>query len=470
MSLKTYLLTLLSFAAVADGVPPVPAREVACYMSTPGGVVMVRDVWSRRLSLPGGRVAAGANPTAALSGAVHAKTGMEVVVGSQLAASADGRALYACSPQRPLRQQGRQLDMPAAARKVSEALLEADPVNLPVRKWRDRQAAGGWAALCAQAAAQHPPSPTLAADGAPSAAPLFYRELAVNAWLQVKLSTWADAILRLGSQLGHVHTLFAVGLLLWVLRGRAFACEFFFAVMLASLVNCFVKDLCCLPRPCYLLPSLARDEASNFGFPSGHTMLCATMVGTLARRSGRYARQAWGAAALAVIFCGTARIYLGVHFLHDVLGATCLASLLLLAHARLCRRFADGFVDLHTWARLGLGATLSAWGVCLAPASLLFAAAYSGLWLSLRLGAQDARAPQPPARWGARFALGAVALGVGAFIYLCLDHLASALQPQDGNAWGCALTLGLRFCAYGALLPWLSLALQRRATPALNLP
>ena len=89
-----------------------------------------------------------------------------------------------------------------------------------------------------------------------------------------------------------------------------------------------VKFLLDRPRP----PGpLALVEASGGSFPSGHACLAAATFGALAlalaprlTRPGRLA--VWIAAGCIAAVVGVSRIYLGVHWLSDVVGAYLLAS------------------------------------------------------------------------------------------------------------------------------------------------
>lgn len=84
------------------------------------------------------------------------------------------------------------------------------------------------------------------------------------------------------------------------------------------------------PRP-YWASTDVKGLASEMGFgvPSGHSQTAAGVWGIAASRVNR--TWAWVAAATVVLLIGLSRIYLGVHFLHDVLFGWLLGGLTLWA-------------------------------------------------------------------------------------------------------------------------------------------
>jgi membrane-associated phospholipid phosphatase len=82
------------------------------------------------------------------------------------------------------------------------------------------------------------------------------------------------------------------------------------------------------PRPYWIDTNVkALSTESSFGFPSGHSHMAAAVWGMLGFKSKK---GGWITGSLILIFLiGISRLYLGVHFLSDVLGGWTLGFLLL---------------------------------------------------------------------------------------------------------------------------------------------
>ncbi len=131
---------------------------------------------------------------------------------------------------------------------------------------------------------------------------------------------------------------FSIGLLLWR-RGRANdAALIVFAFFGAEVVNAALKLVFHRPRP-----ELAFLHLDTYSFPSGHSTAVTAAYGALAFLLWPAARTARRRVALAaatvclIVLVGFSRLYLGVHYLSDVLGGIALGatwlSLCLFAHA-----------------------------------------------------------------------------------------------------------------------------------------
>jgi len=106
-------------------------------------------------------------------------------------------------------------------------------------------------------------------------------------------------------------------------------------------LNALLKEVVRRPRPVYEFPLVTLD---TFSFPSGHTAAATLLYGVLgaylvqrARRRGARAAIAAGAAAL-IALVGFSRMYLGAHYLTDVVAAAALSLLWVAA----CLWFARG--------------------------------------------------------------------------------------------------------------------------------
>ena len=99
-------------------------------------------------------------------------------------------------------------------------------------------------------------------------------------------------------------------------------------LLLSSGVNDAFKLAFHGPRPFWYSPQVkAYAIETSFGVPSGHAQTAASVWGMLA--SGIKKWWAWLVAAIIIFFIGISRLYLAVHFPHDVLVGWLIGGLLL---------------------------------------------------------------------------------------------------------------------------------------------
>ncbi|MGI8819768.1 MAG: phosphatase PAP2 family protein [Chthoniobacterales bacterium] len=151
---------------------------------------------------------------------------------------------------------------------------------------------------------------------------------AVTDWFQAHATPARTVAARLVTDVGSVGFVSAVSVacaLLFALK-RWWTRLFLLALTMigGSFLNIFLKHLFHRQRPVLQNPLVTL---SSYGFPSGHTMGSALLYGLLALLLAQSARH-WplraalcAAAVLVVVLVGISRIYLGAHFLTDVLGA-----------------------------------------------------------------------------------------------------------------------------------------------------
>jgi membrane-associated phospholipid phosphatase len=145
-------------------------------------------------------------------------------------------------------------------------------------------------------------------------------------WLHGRATDPFTDVFRFITWTGNFVTLLAVTLvavaILWRRRQRADAVFVAFAFLGAQVLSNGMKLGFRRDRPFFPDP-LATE--STFSFPSGHALVSLAVYGAiallLARRISSHARRALllGGAALLVLAIGFSRLYLGVHFLSDVL-------------------------------------------------------------------------------------------------------------------------------------------------------
>ena len=105
-------------------------------------------------------------------------------------------------------------------------------------------------------------------------------------------------------------------------------------LLLGTDLNTFFKFLFHNPRPFWISDQvIAYSHESSFGLPSGHAQIAASVWGWLAVE----VKKRWFtiSAIVLILLIGISRLYLGVHFLSDVVLGWLLGGLLVLVFALL---------------------------------------------------------------------------------------------------------------------------------------
>jgi undecaprenyl-diphosphatase len=92
----------------------------------------------------------------------------------------------------------------------------------------------------------------------------------------------------------------------------------------AALLNLVAKEAIARPRPVFHDPSVAL---TTFSFPSGHTMGTTAVYAALAiivARRTRYAPLVVAGSAVMIVLVAASRVYLGAHYVSDVVGGVLL--------------------------------------------------------------------------------------------------------------------------------------------------
>lgn len=106
---------------------------------------------------------------------------------------------------------------------------------------------------------------------------------------------------------------------LWRQRRLVAALTLVVSTVGAGLLNLWLKLFFARPRPS-IFPPVIID--TSYSFPSGHTMGAVALYGFLAYMFWQQRRRVWALLAmLFVLLIALSRIYLGVHYPSDILGA-----------------------------------------------------------------------------------------------------------------------------------------------------
>jgi membrane-associated phospholipid phosphatase len=153
--------------------------------------------------------------------------------------------------------------------------------------------------------------------------PLVDRDVRFASWLHAHTTDWLVTVFKVLTWAGNSAVLIVVvGALAVVFarRGRLNDAAVLIAALGgAGVINALLKLVFQRPRP-----ELAYIHLETYSYPSGHAAVATATFTTLAfvlgRRSGRRRTIAIAAAAIALIaLVGFSRLYLGVHYLSDVM-------------------------------------------------------------------------------------------------------------------------------------------------------
>jgi membrane-associated phospholipid phosphatase len=141
-----------------------------------------------------------------------------------------------------------------------------------------------------------------------------------------------DTVMKTFSYLGSTEFyLVLIPLLYWNVDSRV-AIRSLMALVASEYAVSATKQLFRQPRPYWASDVAALSEEPTYGLPSGHSANSFSFWGYLVRNL----KEAWvkPVAVFLIVMVGLSRIYLGVHYVHDVIGGWLLALLLLWAFAR----------------------------------------------------------------------------------------------------------------------------------------
>lgn len=148
------------------------------------------------------------------------------------------------------------------------------------------------------------------------------------------LGSWLERPMEFFTFLGQEDFFFLVLPLIYWSVDAGLGLRVAFILATSNYLNSIIKLILVSPRPYWVS---ARVEPlsieSSFGTPSGHAQNAAAGWGIMAAGVNR--RWAWIAALALAFFIGVSRLYLGMHFVHDVLLGWLIGLAILFAFLRL---------------------------------------------------------------------------------------------------------------------------------------
>jgi membrane-associated phospholipid phosphatase len=147
------------------------------------------------------------------------------------------------------------------------------------------------------------------------------------------LGSWLIWPIQFLSLLGNENFFFLVLPLLYWSVDMGLGLRIAFSLTTSNYLNSMFKLLFAAPRPYWVSPDVKPFLHENtFGIPSGHAQNATALWGIMAARINQ--RWAWVTAFLLAFLIGFSRLYLGVHFVHDVITGWLIGLVILFAFLR----------------------------------------------------------------------------------------------------------------------------------------
>ncbi|TNF08571.1 MAG: phosphatase PAP2 family protein [Bacillota bacterium] len=141
-----------------------------------------------------------------------------------------------------------------------------------------------------------------------------------------------DWLFYLITQIGDQYVFIFIAVIIYWTINKKFAHKFVFTFMISAIVNTGLKEIFKRPRPYIASPdveTLPSWETHGYSFPSGHSQAAGVLGYTAYHASKKLHKPwIWYIGIFILIFVPLSRIYLGQHYLSDVIVGAALAFFL----------------------------------------------------------------------------------------------------------------------------------------------
>ncbi|MBS0636617.1 MAG: phosphatase PAP2 family protein, partial [Verrucomicrobia bacterium] len=174
---------------------------------------------------------------------------------------------------------------------------------------------------------------------------------------------------------------------IWGVYGRKWGVRLIYLLLFCAIVNNYAKDLFMQPRPSQLDPSLGLITLHSFGFPSGAAQTHLLLAGLVIISTLKF----WPVLGciIYVLLISFSRVYLGVHFITDILGGWAIGLLLLAIYTAYHTRIEVWVKSLSRYKALAVAFLVPAIFLIIHPSlkilifSSLILGVNLGLWLNV---------------------------------------------------------------------------------------
>ncbi|MDR4498259.1 MAG: phosphatase PAP2 family protein [Candidatus Scalindua sp.] len=357
------LVTAFS-GCIKNNIPDQP-HAAESFIKLGNGIIVVKDVWSKKLSLPGGVQKKNESLEETARRKTLEETGILVTVGKELMRTPD-YVLFQCEPvnivsaikmQFPKGKLFYRIPHLNASRNEIERILLINPM---LSKEKDFRFPSQLKIIQKLFAEEEKISSNLLILEKPLRCmnKIEYLGTRIISGFQKFDAKIIKIFSHIFSSLGSQFIFLAVPYFLLCTPGKQ-GKELLFLILVSSLINFILKGTFGLPRPFEILPSIQLSKGIGFGFPSGHAQLATVFWGYFFWR----ARSDWIKLILItiILLVGLSRIYLGVHYPHDVVGGWFFGAIIVSVYYILASRKA-----VHSFS---IGQSFS-WGIFVCVAFL----------------------------------------------------------------------------------------------------
>jgi len=176
----------------------------------------------------------------------------------------------------------------------------------------------------------------------------FPGDLAMSTWMQSLGSDWLDVVMETiaaaGTSIGAATAVGIALLAVFALRGPRPAGYLLAVATVGVIVRTVLKTAIARPRPTEDLVRV-MDIRDSYSFPSGHVMFYVVLLGSLyfllssSGLSGKTIRLLQAIIVVALALTGISRVYMGVHWMSDVLAGYIFGAALVVVAAWIWRRW-----------------------------------------------------------------------------------------------------------------------------------
>ncbi len=188
--------------------------------------------------------------------------------------------------------------------------------------------------------------------------PLWLAEIELIVLIQ-RLPAWLEPVMEFLSFFAREEFfLLLLPILYWCVNPRL-GVRVGIALMLSGGINAIAKLAVHAPRPYWIGPEVkVLSTEASFGMPSGHAQVSVGVWGVMV--SGLRSKAAWWAAGVLAILVSFSRLYLGVHFISDVVAGLLIGLVFLLLFLRFEDRLTAWWQRQRLSSQLLLAAVISA--------------------------------------------------------------------------------------------------------------